>query len=358
MVWVSVTILFYFLLDTNSPVYIVNFLPYLNVDLSFLIAPFTVLFILLFVASSSSMLITKRPWTALTPKMMYGLTISTFIFVFFHWTPIPPFAIAILFPLELTIIVFTGSLIAADLLKHRQRFDLMLIVLCTGTVAYALYDIARVLSLVYEPIVHAVLPFTLGLLTACVGALFGFFVNTDKIVISKISEWIYKGPLRNFMLGFFTTIYVNSVRPSVEDFPPIIIGEWITIAVVMAVILNATKESPKALPTDSKFTDWKRHTREAQRQTGRAFEKLVAAQEKFLIHGIKEPLLVYLTLTLHDLGETEERIPITLAPLMTYHARKPPFWNLPWTKRKVAEQNKEARRKLLESLVQKLERVG
>ena len=358
VIWMSATILLYLFVNPNSPVYIVSFLPYLNIDLSFLLVPFTVLFIFLFASGISSMLVKQSPWKDVTSKGLYGLAISTFILVFFEWAPIPAFATAILFPLELTVMVFTGLIIATNLLEHRKRYEPMLAALCTGIVAYAVYDIARVLSQVYEPIAYAFLPFTVGLLTVSAGALFGLFRDLDNFVISKISQWISKGPMRNFALSFFLTIYVNFVRPSVEGFPPTVIGEWIVIAIVMAVILNVVKGSSKELHTDPEFQDWKKHTRQAQRQTGRDFEHWVSVQEKFVNRGIKEPLLVYLTLAFRDLGETEERILVTLAPLVQYRDRKTSFWNFPWTKGKLEKANMDARKKLLESLVREIKKGG
>lgn len=355
VIWISATILLYLLINADSPVYIVSFIPYLNIDLSFLTVPFTVLFTFLFASSISSTIIKQSPWKDVTQKGLYGIAISIFILVFFKWAPIPAFATAILFSLELTTIVLTGSIIATGLLKRQKRYEPLLVALCTGIVAYAVYDIARVLSRLYEPILYVFLPFTVGLLAVSLGTLFGLLRDTDKFVVSKVSEWISRGPIRNFTLGFFLTVYVNFVRPSSESFPPIIIGEWITIAVAMAFILNAAKGSSKELRGDFKFPDWKKHTRETQRQTGRDFEHLVSAQEKFVNQGTKETLLVYLTLALRDLGETEEGILRKLAPLVQYRDKKTSFWNLPWTKRKIEKENTGARRKLLESLVREIE---
>lgn len=358
VILISATILLYLFVYPDSPVYIVSFLPYVDIDLSFLLAPFTVLFVFLFASSISSLLVKRGHWKDVIRKVLYGLAIATFIFTFFSWAPIPTFATAILFSLELTTIVFTGSTIAMGLVKRRKRYEPLYMALCTGIVAYAIYNIARTLSQAYETIVYAFLPFTVGLLAVSVGALFGLFRDTDKFVISKISGWISKGPIRNFTLSFFFTIYVNFVRPSAEDFPPIVIGEWMTIALSVAVILNVAKGSSKELRSDFKFQDWKKHTIEAERQTGRAFQHLVSAQEKFVKKGIKEPLLIYLTLTLRDLGKTEQKILMALTSLVQYRDKQPSFWNLPWTKRKLEETNMMERRKLLDSLVREIERAG
>lgn len=359
VIWTTITILFYLLFSANSPVYIISFLPYLDVDLSFLTVPFAVLFIFLFASSISSILLVKKSrWKDITVKGLYGLAISAFIFVFFGRAPIPAFATVILFPLELTVIVFTGALIVTGLLKHPKRYEPLLAALYPGIVAYALYNIEGVLSQVYDPIAHAFLPFIVGLLAVGAGSLFGLLREVNKPWISRISEWIYEGTIRNFTLGFFLTTYINFVRPSAEDFPPIIVGEWFTIAIVMAVMLNASKGSLKPSHTDPKPPDWRKHIRETQRQTGHDFDHLVSAQEKFVNHGAKEPLLVYLALTLRDLGETEERILTILSPLMYYHDWRPLFGNLPWTRKKLAKENKEARRKLLENLIQRIGKGG
>ncbi|MFB0522736.1 MAG: hypothetical protein ACETV1_03125 [Candidatus Bathyarchaeia archaeon] len=359
VIWTSATALFYLLFNANSPIYIISFLPYLDVDLSFLTIPFTVLFIFLFASSTSSLLLVKKNrWKDVTLKGLYGSAISAFILALFLCAPIPAFATAILFPLELTVIVSTGVLIVTGLLKHPKRYEPLLAALYPGMGAYALYNIEGALSQVYEPIAHTFLPFTVGLLAVSAGLLFGLFREIDEPWISRMSEWIYEGPIRNFTLGFFVTTYIDFVRPSAEVFPPIVVGEWFAIAVLMAVMLNASKGSSKPSRTDPELPDWRKHIRETQRQTGHDFEHLVSAQEKFVNQGAKEPLLVYLALTLHDLGKTEERILTILSPLMHYHDWKPLFRNLPWTRKKLAKENQEARRKLLEKLIQRIEKGG
>jgi hypothetical protein len=85
---------------------------------------------------------------------------------------------------------------------------------------------------------------------------------------------------------------------------------------------------------------------------------LVSAQERFVTRGLKEHLLVYLTLSLRDLGKTEERILITLAPLMQYRDKESSFWSPPWTKKRLKRENENIRRKLLESLILEIERGG
>ena len=358
VICVSATSLLHLFLNANSPLYIVSLFPQLNVDLSFLALPLTVLFIFFFASNTSLVLVKQSRWKKATTEGLYGLTISIFILLLFERAPLPAFTKAILFPLELIVIVFTGSAITTDFLTHRKWCEPLLQALCTGGVAYAVYDIARVLSQVYEPIVYAALPFTVGLLTASVGELFRLLGDTDKSMVSKISKWISKGPIRNFALGFFLTLYINFVRPSVEGFPPTVIGEWIATAIVVAIILGAAKKSFRRLYTNPESPDWKKHTRQNQRQTGRDFAHLVSAQEKFVNRGIKEPLLVYLTLGLRDLGQTEERILITLAPLVQYRSKRPSFWSLPRKKRKLEKENRLARRKLLENLVQEIEKGG
>lgn len=358
VIWASATVLLFLLINSNSPFYIVSFLPYLNVDLSFLLAPFTILFIFLLVSNISPILVKQSPWKYAAPKALYGLAISAFILMLFRWAPFPEIVTKIVVPLELIVMVFTGSSVAIDLLKNRKSYEPLLVALRAGIVAYAVYDIARVFSKVYEPIVNTVRPITVGLLWVSVGTLCGLFRNTDGRIVSKISGWISKGPIRNFTLGFFLTIYVNFVRPFVQDFPLTVLGEWIMIAIVVAVILHAAKGSSEKLHTYSQFPEWKKHTTQAKRQTGRDFKHWVSVQEKFVNRGIKESLLVYLTLALRDVGETEERILITLTPLVQYRDRKPSFWNFPWTKGKLEKENMEARRKLLESLFREIEKGG
>jgi hypothetical protein len=355
IIWMSAAVLFYLFTNADSPFCIASRLPYLNIDLSFLTLPFAILFGLLFAASTPPIIIAHKSWKEATQKALYGLAVALFTLAFFKLSPLPAFATAILLPLELAIGVSTIASITVDLLDHRRRYELLITALCLGIGGYATYEVAIILSQVHESIPSAVLPFTIGLLAVSGGAIFGLFKDVDKLGISKISHWVSKGPIRNFTLGLCFATYISFIRPPVENFPPTIIGEWIAIATLMGVALNVAKGSSEKSWTDTSL-DWKKHKSEAQRQTGNAFRHLVSAQERFVTRGIKEPLLIHLTLTLRDLGKTEERILTTLTPLVQYHDKELSFWTLPWTKRRLKRENKNTRRKLLENLVQEIER--
>ena len=86
-----------------------------------------------------------------------------------------------------------------------------------------------------------------------------------------------------------------------------------------------------------------------------------AVMEQFVDYGVKEPLLVSLTLHLQMLGETEEDILKTLNPLIDYRQDaqryQSHFLAFPWTKRKLAMKNKEARENLLDALLKKINKV-
>jgi hypothetical protein len=77
--------------------------------------------------------------------------------------------------------------------------------------------------------------------------------------------------------------------------------------------------------------------------------------EQFVDHGVKEPLLVYLTLHLQRLGQTEEDILKTLSPLVDYHyAPRRRLYSMvfPWKKRQMAVENRKEREVLLNTLIE------
>jgi hypothetical protein len=81
--------------------------------------------------------------------------------------------------------------------------------------------------------------------------------------------------------------------------------------------------------------------------------------EQFVNDGVKEPLLVYLTMHLQRLGETAEDILKVLSPLIDYEhdtrRRKLYFLIFPWTKRKIAMRNKKVRGVLLNLLLEQID---
>ena len=191
-----------------------------------------------------------------------------------------------------------------------------------------------------------------GLLGLSLGSLFVLLEDTRYPRISSASKWISEGLTRNFILGFFLTTYLSFVRrPLIELNPYVAIAEWVTTALAIAVIYINVKMVFEEFYQDLENTEWRKHIQEVERETGDDFKHLTFVQEQFVNQGIKEPLLVYLTLLLRDLGKNEQQIMRITAPLLYHRDKKPSIFALPLVKESFKRNNKEARKKILEDLM-------
>jgi len=194
-----------------------------------------------------------------------------------------------------------------------------------------------------------------GLIGLSLGSLFALLKNNRSPIISSASWWISQGLTRNFVLGFFVTAYLSFVRrPLIELSPYVAIAEWVTTALAVAVIYLNVKMVTEESYLDLEGVDWRKHMQEVERKIGDDFEHLTFVQEQFVNQGIKELLLVYLTLLLRDLGEDEQQIIRTLAPLLDYRDKRPSILALPLVRESFKRKNNEAKKKILEDLMTKI----
>ncbi|MDH5389976.1 MAG: hypothetical protein OEX10_02340 [Candidatus Bathyarchaeota archaeon] len=151
------------------------------------------------------------------------------------------------------------------------------------------------------------------------------------------------------------TAYLSFVRrPLIELSPYVAIAEWVTTALAVAVIYLNVKMVTEESYLDLEGVDWRKHMQEVERKIGDDFEHLTFVQEQFVNQGIKELLLVYLTLLLRDLGEDEQQIIRTLAPLLDYRDKRPSILALPLVRESFKRKNNEAKKKILEDLMTKI----
>ncbi len=225
---------------------------------------------------------------------------------------------------------------------------------------HAISNNAEALHQVLQLIVYASLPIAGGLIALSLCSLLGNFTRVENLAMSHLLRRASEDPARNFFIGFLMTAYLNLIRPPLTTnllFLPYM--EWVVIALAVYAVYDMTRLSTKEFYGNSKDLDWKRHIQEVKRETGRDLVRVTAVMEQFVDHGLKEPLLIYLALHLQRLRETEEGILNTLSPLINYQKNagrhKLYFLVFPWTKRKFAMRNKEAREALLKTLLKKID---
>jgi ABC-type multidrug transport system fused ATPase/permease subunit len=245
--------------------------------------------------------------------------------------------------------------------KKNKLEALIFSVLFLTILKYIIDHGAEALPQVLQLTAHASLPVAGGLITLSLGSLLGTFTVAKNSAASHLLRQASKDPARNFFTGFLITAYLNLVRPPLTvNLPFLPYIEWVVIVLAVYVVYSMTRLSTKEFYVSSEGSGWKRHIQEVRRETGHNLMRVTSVMEQFVEQGVKEPLLVYLTLHLQRLGETEEDILKILRPLIDYQKagrHKLYFLFFPWTKRKIAIRNKKAREVLLNTLLEKIDRL-
>jgi len=237
-------------------------------------------------------------------------------------------------------------------------FSVLFLIILKHVIDHNVEALHQVLQL----IAYASLPIAGGLIALSSCSLLGTFTEVENSATCHVLRRVSEDPARNFFIGFFITAYLNLIRPPLTaNLPFLPYIEWVVIALAVYVVYDMTRLSTKEFYVGSESLGWKRHVQEVRRETGRDLVRLASVMERFVDHGVKEPLLVYLALHLQRLGATEERILKTLSSLTDYQKNagryKSFFLVFPWTKRKFAMRNKETREVLLNNLLEKIDRL-
>jgi len=211
-------------------------------------------------------------------------------------------------------------------------------------------------------VVYVSLPACGGLVALTLFSLIGSFLRTKSSDSAYALRRISEDPPRNFLIGFLATAYLGLIRsPLMLNAPFLSYVEWALIALTIYVLYSATGFSRGEFDIDQESPNWKKHVQRIRPETGRDLVRIASVMERFVNDGTKEPLLIYLTLHLQRLGETEEDILQVLNPLISY---KEPgqssslFGGIFSDRgRRRADEIREARKNLLNDLIRKIERV-
>jgi len=213
-----------------------------------------------------------------------------------------------------------------------------------------------------QQISYAALPFAGGFVTLSFCSLLRTPMNVENSSVHHLLRRVSEDPGRNFFVGFVMVAYLSLIRPAVVAyalFLPYV--EFIAAASAVYVLYTLSGFSSKDFHVTPKAPSWERHVQKIRRETGPDLMRTTSVMEQFVANGVKEPLLVYLTLHLQRLGETEEAILKTLNPLIDYrnNAQRHRLYYLafPWTKEKLATKNKKARENLLNALLESIDRA-
>lgn len=259
----------------------------------------------------------------------------------------------------LTVILISSG--AAFLLiekaSKRRTISMWLLILAFSVFAFLLLknvvnNLAGTVSPTYMFFLYVSFSFLGGSIVLTLGFLFNLFEDSSNRTLASMSNLISSGYKWNFIVGFSLTVYLSFVRPPlIEQNPTLTIVEWSIIAVVLAVLYINVRIISKELYVDSKSTEWRKHVQTVDREVPEEFDHLTFLQERFVNKGNKEPLLVYLTIHLHNIGKSEQQVMQTLSPLIYYYDKQPSIFAFPPLKENLARKNKDNRKKLLQDLM-------
>ena len=211
-------------------------------------------------------------------------------------------------------------------------------------------------------VVYVSLPACGGLAALALFSLIGSFLRTKSSDAAYALRRISEDLPRNFLIGFLATAYLGLIRsPLMLNAPFLSYVEWALIAVTIYVLYSATGFSSGESNIDQESLTWKKHVQRIRPETGRDLVRIASVMEQFVNDGTKEPLLIYLTLHLQRLGESEEDILQVLNPLIVYREPKQSaslFGGIFSDRaRKRVDEIREVRKSLLNDLIRKIERV-
>jgi hypothetical protein len=198
-----------------------------------------------------------------------------------------------------------------------------------------------------------------GVFTLSLCSLLASSIKVTDATISSLVRAVSEDRERVFIVGFFVTTYLRFIRPPLTDTLPFIsYVEWIAVALTVCLMYTLTRKTEQETYLGSENPGWKKHVQEVSPETGSDMKSVTSFIEEFVDNGVKETLLVYLTLHLQRLGETDESILRILNSLIKYQENqrcKLHFPALPWTRSKLVLKSKQDRKEILEEILKKID---
>jgi hypothetical protein len=237
-------------------------------------------------------------------------------------------------------------------------FSVLLLLILKYIIDHSTEALPQVLQLV----AYASLPIAGGLTTLSSCSLLRNFVDVGSWATSPLLRQFSEEQESHFFIGFIIVAYLSLIRPPLANYVPLLpYVEWVVIALLVYVMYTMTRQPTEEFYIRSETPSWKEHIQKVRRETGSDLIHITSLMERFVDHGVKEPLLVYLTLHLQRVGETEEGILKTLSSLIDYKEKAPrhKLYHLafPWTKKELIIRNKKTRENLLNTLLEKIDRL-
>ena len=198
--------------------------------------------------------------------------------------------------------------------------------------------------------------FFAGLIVVAAALVFSSGVRSKNNVVKDVSNWLYKSQLRNFLIGFFFSLYLFTLRPIFAVlFPAIQLFEWTIAGFIVSRAYSGFKsELDKRYTVSLTRTPWTKHVQKITYKKDEDFEALKDLQETFIEGGVKAPLVLYLSTLLSKSGFSIERMDQMLGSLIYYEDEKIPLIAFGWEKKRIVRKNRKRREEMLGSLMETL----
>jgi len=135
--------------------------------------------------------------------------------------------------------------------------------------------------------------------------------------------------------------------------------EWFIVAVVAWRLLAIVREESAQVYTQQirelAYTGWRKHTQEVGARADSQLSNVQTVMRWFIAEGVKDELMVLTVSVLASRGLSQSQVARSIRGLVEYQDRPIPFLALPWQRRRIIRRNQDARRALLQEIIQVLE---
>lgn len=209
------------------------------------------------------------------------------------------------------------------------------------------------LTMATIPFVNIGSMFLMGFLAVTIALFSSYGRYLKEPVIMEISNWLAESQLRNFLIGSFFGFYFFLLRPIIVQaffFAPII--EWSLVGLIMLRVYSGVKSKISeeyAPPLD--IASWKRHVQKIGYRGDPDLEEIRYLQSLFVNEGVRDPILVFLTVLLAKNDYPQKGIAYLLHPLINYEDKGVPLIAFDWEKKRILKKNREARMKIMNAVM-------
>jgi len=236
-----------------------------------------------------------------------------------------------------------------------ERYSKLLLAFGILASSYVIVQIAVLLPEPFRFAEFALVPIAGGSILVAVGMGLQLLTGSHNSPISAIPK-LFSANWINFSLGALLTLYFAFIRPPLfNDYPIVVIGEWIVVVVGISIIFREIKGVTLNYYGQPRFVEWGKHIQNVELKTSTDFAYFMHIQDLFVNSGEKELMLVYYALQLRERGEPEREILRKAQQLLEYYQdRKAPLLAFPWARKKIQETNRKAREALLKKIVEEI----